>query len=156
MQIHDRYSQSGAPRERLKPNGRRSQHPENRSKGSQSIIPYKLPQPLLKLPWRESALSHTNGYSIAEILLVFGIIAGVLVTVWAMYTMLADEVGWKNSVAEVQMLRQAARQYKHSAKDGTYADVSMAGLAPYLGQGGSSDEYINVHGAKVIVYASTI
>ena len=53
-----------------------------------------LPPPpplLLNFLGEKSPLRHTNGYSIAEILLVFGIIAGVLIGVWAMYTLLAEQ-----------------------------------------------------------------
>ena len=53
-----------------------------------------------------------NGYSIAEILLVFGIIAGLLIGVWAMYTMLEEDAEVKRTVASVQMLREAATTYR--------------------------------------------
>ena len=39
MEVDDRYSQSQAPRELLKPNRRCSQRPKNRSKGSQDTLP---------------------------------------------------------------------------------------------------------------------
>ena len=70
-------------------------------------------------PWRESVPGRTNGYSIAELLLVFGIIAGVLVGVWAIYVMLGDEVDAQAVVTEIGMLRQAATDYK-KAGNGAY------------------------------------
>ena len=76
----------------------RAQHrPEDRKRRENISSPYKQ-----MLPWRESVPGRTNGYSIAEILLVFGIIAGVLVGVWAMYVMLGDEVDAKAVVTEIQ------------------------------------------------------
>ena len=54
MQICDGYSQSSAPRELLKPNRRRSQHPEKQKKGRQGTMLYPSPT---KLPWREAALT---------------------------------------------------------------------------------------------------
>ena len=53
-----------------------------------------------------------NGYSIAEILLVFGIIAGVLVGMWAMYTLLADDADVKAAIADIRLIQHAAVQYK--------------------------------------------
>ena len=100
------------------------------------LYPPPPPPPLLlKLPWRESALSHTNGYSIAEILLVFGIIAGVLIGVWAMYTMLAEETDVKTAVAEIQLIRDAAVQFKHNDGGGKYDGMTLATFGSYLGDG---------------------
>ena len=101
------------------------------------LYPPPPPPPplLLKLPWRESALSHTNGYSIAEILLVFGIIAGVLIGVWAMYTMLAEETDVKAAVAEIQLIRDAAVQFKYNDGGGKYDGMTLATFGSYLGDG---------------------
>ena len=95
--------------------------------------------------------NKANGYSIAEILLVFGIIAGVLIGVWAMYTMLGDESTAQTVVAEIQMLRSAAVEYKNtSAQAGTYQGISFAALKPYLGQSGLADGQ-NIFGSSVSV-----
>ena len=88
--------------------------------------------------------AHTNnGYSIAEILLVFGIIAGVLVGVWAMYTMLSGESEAQMAIAEIQMLQRAAVDYKiHSSGTNSFIAIGSDGfeaLKPYLGQGGLRD-----------------
>ena len=108
-----------------------------REAGYSNTLPPPPPPPpllLLKLPWRESALSHTNGYSIAEILLVFGIIAGVLIGVWAIYTALSEDADAKSVVAEVRMIREAARAYK-AANGNSYNGIGVGkGLVPYLGQ----------------------
>ena len=104
------------------------------------------PSLLLKLPWRESALSRTNGYSIAEILLVFGIIASVLIGVWAVYTMLAEETDVKAAVAEIQVIREAAVQFKHNDGGGKYNNMTLATFGSYLGDGVAqvSDDSIGV------------
>ncbi len=79
-----------------------------------------------------------NGYSIAEILLVFGIIAGVLVGVWAMYTLLADDADVKAVVADILLIQGAAAQYKQANPTNNYRDlgfVNDGGITPYLGDG---------------------
>ena len=157
MQTCDRYPPiTGAPRDLLKPNRRRSQRPENRSKGA--VIPYFPLPSLLKLSWRESALSHTNGYSIAEILLVFGIIAGVLVGVWAMYTLLGNKVDAQTAIVEIQMIRDAAVQYRNLTNKYNYLDfpsskIQLTPLASYLGQSGLADGQ-NIFGEQVHTYPS--
>lgn len=87
--------------------------------------------------------AHTsNGYSIAEILLVFGIIAGVLIGVWAMYTMLSDESEAQMAITEIQMLQRAAVDYKTESGTNSYTDIDSEGfevLKPYLGQSGLRD-----------------
>ena len=87
--------------------------------------------------------AHTsNGYSIAEILLVFGIIAGVLIGVWAMYTMLSDESETQMAIAEIQMLQRAAVDYKTKSGINSYSAIFRDGfeaLKPYLGQSGLRD-----------------
>ena len=78
-----------------------------------------------------------TGYSIAEILLVFGIIAGVLIGVWAMYTMLGDKSDSQTAIAEIQMIKKAAHEYKYApGKKNKYDGATMAALEPYLGQSG--------------------
>ena len=77
-----------------------------------------------------------NGYSIAEILLVFGIIAGVLVGVWAMYTLLGDNSDVQAVIAEVQMLQSAAVTYKNASETNSYSMLGpdvISALRPYLG-----------------------
>ena len=87
----------------------------------------------------DSTGTHTskpkpNGYSIAEILLVFGIIAGVLVGVWAMYEMLGGETTEQAVVAEIRMLQDAAVAYRRGSSDGSYISVrGIEELSPYLG-----------------------
>ncbi len=87
--------------------------------------------------------AHTNnGYSIAEILLVFGIIAGVLIGVWAMYTMLSDESEAQMAITEIQMLQRAAVDYKTGSSTNSYTAIGSDGfeaLKPYLGQSGLRD-----------------
>ena len=134
MQICDGYFQSSAPRELLKPNRRRSQHPENGRKEGR-VLCSPPPPSLLNFLGEKPPLRHTNGYSIAEILLVFGIIAGVLIGVWAMYTMLAEEVDVKAAVAEIQIIREAAVQFKTHNGNGKYNGMTLAILGSYLGDG---------------------
>ena len=130
-----------------------------REAGYSNTLPPPPPPPLLllKLPWRESALSHTNGYSIAEILLVFGIIAGVLIGVWAMYTVLSEDADAKNVVAEVRMIREAARAYK-AANGNSYNGIGGGkGLVPYLGQSNLSQAdalgtLTNYFGSLILIF----
>ncbi len=101
-----------------------------------------------------SVLSQPNGYSIAEILLVFGIIAGVLIGVWAMYTMLGDKTEVQKAVAEIQMLQQAAATFKSASETGNYASFpgfTPAPLKPYLGKSGLGGE-ANVFGGVVWLF----
>ncbi len=100
-----------------------------------------------------------NGYSIAEILLVFGIIAGVLVGVWAMYTLLGDNSDVQAVIAEVQMLQSAAVTYKAGSETNNYstlqplalADDIISALRPYLGGSGLSDGQ-NIFGEQISIY----
>ena len=132
-----------------------SRQPEKKEgEGCPKFLP---PPPLLKLPWRESALSHTNGYSIAEILLVFGIIAGVLIGVWAIYTMLAEESDARTVIAEIEMIRSATVQYKHATGQNQYlysdfpgGRLDQSALVPYLGQSGLADGR-NVFGERIFM-----
>ncbi len=65
---------------------------------------------------------------------MFGIIAGVLIGVWAMYTMLSEDAGTKRSVAEVWMIKEATRAYK-AANGNSYNGIGTGkGITPYLGQ----------------------
>ena len=143
-----------------------------REAGYSNTPPPPPPPPLLlKLPWRESALSHTNGYSIAEILLVFGIIASVLIGVWAMYTMLSEDQDVKNVIAEIQVIREAAVQWKVANgnkwrgdwdPDNPYAptnEVRLDRIAPYANKAikytsethdaGTPYEYTDVQGFNI-------
>ena len=110
-----------------------------------------------KLVGRESILGQPkpNGYSIAEILLVFGIIAGVLIGVWAMYTMLGDKSDAQTAIAEIQMLREAAVEYKHAQgqrRKHTYSGISgMSDLKPYLGRQSGLADGNNIFGATIDV-----
>ena len=97
------------------------------------------PPPLLNFLGEKPPLRHTNGYSIAEILLVFGIIAGVLIGVWAMYTMLSDEADVKTAVAEIQIIREAAVQFKTHDGNGKYDGMTLATFGSYLGDGIAQD-----------------
>ena len=92
-----------------------------------------------------------NGYSIAEILLVFGIIAGVLIGVWAMYTLLGDKADSQAAIAEVHMLKKAAHEYKYApGRQNKYTEVTMAGLKPYLGQSGVANGQ-NIFGTAITI-----
>ena len=146
MQIGDGYSQSSAPRELLKPNRRRSQHPENRRKEGYYALCPPPPPLLLNFLGEKPPLRHTNGYSIAEILLVFGIIAGVLIGVWAMYTMLAEETDVKAAVAEIQLIREAAVHFKANDGNGKYNNITLAKFGSYLGDGVAQVGDIPPHG----------
>ena len=66
---------------------------------------------------------------------MFGIIAGVLVTVWAMYTMLSEEADVKTAVAEIRVIREAAVQFRKNNGDGTYNNMTLATIGSYLGDG---------------------
>ena len=60
---------------------------------------------------------------------MFGIIAGVLIGVWAMYTVLSEDADAKNVVAEVRMIKEAARAYK-AANGNSYNGIGVGkGLA---------------------------
>ncbi len=96
-----------------------------------------------------------NGYSIAEIWLVFGIIAGVLIGVWAMYTMLGDKTDAQSAVAEIHMLVQAAYEYKYApGQKNKYGGANMAKLKPYLGLSGIANGQ-NIFGAAITVTPHT-
>ncbi len=95
---------------------------------------------------------HKNGYSIAEILLVFGIIAGVLVGVWAMYTMLAEEADVKTAVAEILLIREAAVQFKTNNGGGKYHFVNIGTISAfkgYLGTLGDGLQNISQRGFEI-------
>ena len=85
---------------------------------------------------------HPNAYSIAEILLVFSIIAGVLIGLWMLYDMIGDDVGAKALISEVQMLRQAATDYKEAPtnqkryRPDHFTSSGITALKPYLGDRG--------------------
>ena len=104
------------------------------------------PRPLLNFLGEKPPLRHTNGYSIAEILLVFGIIAGVLIGVWAMYTMLSEEADVKAAVAEIQIIREAAVQFKTHDGNGKYNDITLATFGSYLGDGVAQDMDAGIYG----------
>ena len=92
-----------------------------------------------------------TGYSIAEILLVFGIIAGVLIGVWAMYTMLGDKSDAQTAIAEIQMIKKAAHEYKYApGKKNKYDGATMDALKPYLGQSGVASGQ-NIFGTTITV-----
>ena len=80
-----------------------------------------------------------NGYSMAEILLVFGIIAGVLVGVWAIYFMLLGEIESDRLLADVRILQDAAVRYKQ-ANGSSYENVSAVKLIGYVGESLSLSE----------------
>lgn len=84
---------------------------------------------------RNNIRMRPNGYSIAEILLVFGIIAGVLVGVWAMYSMLSSESDAKKIVTEIQLVRAAVQEYRTTG--GAFEDLpgNFESLQPYVGAG---------------------
>ena len=96
-----------------------------------------------------------NGYSIAEILLVFVIIADVLIGVWAMYTMLGDKTDAQSAVAEIRMLVQAAYEYKYApGQENQYMGANMAKLKPYLGLSGIANGQ-NIFGTAITVTPHT-
>ena len=70
---------------------------------------------------------------------MFGIIAGVLIGVWAVYTMLAEETDVKAAVAEIQVIREAAVQFKHNDGGGKYNNMTLATFGSYLGDGVAQD-----------------
>ena len=98
---------------------------------------------------------------------MFGIIAGVLIGVWAMYTVLSEDVETQSIIAEIQIIREAAVQWK--ATNGNmwsnpvnrYStnDVRLDKIAPYASKAisftsatywqGTPDEYIYVEGVSV-------
>ena len=86
---------------------------------------------------------------------MFGIIAGVLIGVWAMYTMLSDEADAQALVRDIQMLQEAAVQFKSAGGKNTYDHIYDYGysyiddaLKPYLGQGGLADG-VHVFGGDI-------
>ncbi len=99
---------------------------------------------------RESVPGQLNGYSIAEILLVFGIIASVLIGVWAIYTMLEDEANVQAVVAEIEILRHAAVKYKRASKS-NYSAIDilpLEDLKPYFGGSGLA-KGVNIFGQGI-------
>ena len=76
---------------------------------------------------------------------MFGIIAGVLIGVWAMYTMLSDEADAQALVRDIQMLQEAAVQFKSAGGTNTYEHLRdydspyTDALKPYLGQNSLAD-----------------
>ena len=106
---------------------------------------------------RYSFQCRRNGYSLAEIMLVFGIIAIILTSVWATYAVLIDEADALAAIAEIQLIRKAANDYKnvpiHMNK---YSSVGtdLSNLESYLGQNvllGS----VNMFGGTVAIAASS-
>ena len=92
-----------------------------------------------------------NGYSIAELLLVFGIIAGVLIGVWAMYAMLSSESDTQTAIADIQLLRNAANEFKHATgQDNKYTHATLDALKPYLGDGRLTNDR-NIFGSRISV-----
>jgi hypothetical protein len=88
--------------------------------------------------------------------LVFGIIAGVLIGVWAMYTMLGDKSDAQTAIAEIQMIKKAAHEYKYApGKQNKYGGVGMdlTQLQPYLGQSGIANSQ-NIFGTAVTLVAA--
>ena len=88
---------------------------------------------------------------------MFGIIAGVLIGVWAMYTMLSDQSDASVAIAEIQLLTSAGQQYKaNNAISNTYWNVNHAQLMPYLGEGMQGVDVLgegsNVFGGRIRVY----
>ena len=171
MQICDRYSQSSVPRELLKQNGKRRLPENRREEGRVDMTPapinfldeYPPPPPPLLSRQKSGCYDRykANGYSIAEILLVFGIIAGVLIGVWAMYTVLEEDAEVKRTVAAILMLREAATAYRFTNNneytDQQYFDFAKSGyvmdtpLAPYLGNADDrlAEIYVTVYGKSL-------
>ena len=85
---------------------------------------------------------------------MFGIIAGVLVGVWAIYTMLGGEVNERVAVSQIQMLREAAVQFKNApGNDSSYLSLTLVSnplvaLRPYLGRTGLAKGR-NVFGSNI-------
>ncbi len=129
-------------------------HSVNRRRGAVAIILSSL---FFYLGGKRARYRETNGYSIAEILLVFGIIAGVLVGVWAIYTVLSDEVDTQALVNDVLLLRDAAIQFRNAGGTNSYKHLSdypypsADALKPYLGQGSLRDG-VNIFGGEIIFY----
>ena len=87
---------------------------------------------------------------------MFGIIAGVLIGVWAMYTLLGDNSDVQAVVAEVRMIREAAVTYKNAGGTNDYSPLASAGdvalaLTPYLGESDLADGW-NIFGEGVSLY----
>ena len=54
-----------------------------------------------------------------------------------MYTMLGDKSDAQTAIAEIQMIKKAAHEYKYApGKDNRYGGATMATLKSYLGQSG--------------------
>ncbi len=69
---------------------------------------------------------------------MFGIIAGVLIGVWAMFTVLSDDADVKAATADIQLIQSAAVQYKQANPNNGYRNlgsVNDGGIDPYLGDG---------------------
>ena len=98
-----------------------------------------------------------NGYSIAEILLVFGIIAGVLIGLRGDVHHARDETDAQSAIAEIHMLVQAAYEYKYAPgeQQNTYTGANMAKLKPYLGLSGIANGQ-NIFGSAVTVTPLTL
>ena len=98
-----------------------------------------------------------NGYSILEILLIFGIIVGLLVGAWTMYAVFVEEARAQQAITEIQMIKQAANEFKRESGGTTQnlytnAGTNLDALMPYLGQGRLEDSR-NVFGGKISISA---
>ena len=106
---------------------------------------------------RYSLQCRRNGYSLAEITLVFGIISIILVSVWATYAVLTDEVDALSAIAEIQLIRKAANDFKNipaSSNKYTGVGTDLSNLAPYLGQNVLLNS-VNFFGDTVAIAAVT-
>ncbi len=106
---------------------------------------------------RYSFQYRRNGYSLAEIMLVFGIIAIILTSVWTTYAVLTNEVDALVAIAEIQLIRKAANDYKNvPTQQSTYMNIGtdLSNLEPYLGQNTLSGS-VNIFGGTVAIEAVT-
>lgn len=110
---------------------------------------------LLEILGRYSFQCRRNGYTLAEIMLVFGIAAIILTSVWATYDVLTDEVDALAAIAEIQLIRKAANDYRNApAHLNTYMNIGtdLSNLKPYLGQNTLLDS-VNIFGGTVAIAA---
>ena len=84
---------------------------------------------------------------------MFGIIAGVLIGVWAMYTMLSEDQDVKNVIAEIQVIREAAVQWK-VANGNQWRGADWDPDNPYAPSNHVRLERIAPYANKAIKYAS--
>ena len=73
----------------------------------------------------------------------------MLIGVWAIYTMVSEEADIKNAIAEIQMLKDAAVQFRNNEGNSSYRNLMLDGFKSYLGTHGDKLTATPPHGLKM-------